>query len=84
MAEKYTPAQVGQHGDEENGYWLLIEDGVYDITKFMDEHPGGPKVLKRFAGKNATKAFWKYHSESVLKRYGAKYRIGHVAEAAKL
>lgn len=50
----------------------------------MDEHPGGDKVLKRFAGKNATKAFWKYHSESVLKRYGAKYKIGEVAEAAKL
>lgn len=50
----------------------------------MAEHPGGDKVLKRFAGKNATKAFWKYHSESVLKRYGAKYKIGEVGEAAKL
>lgn len=51
---------------------------------FMDEHPGGPKILKRFAGKNATKAFWKYHNESVLKKYGEKYKIGSVAEAAKL
>ncbi|PHH66712.1 hypothetical protein CDD80_917 [Ophiocordyceps camponoti-rufipedis] len=84
MSQKYTPAQVSQHGDDSSGYWLIIEDGVYDISNFIDEHPGGPKILKRFAGKNATKAFWKYHGENVLKRYGEKFRIGDVAEAAKL
>ncbi|KYK60318.1 cytochrome b5 [Drechmeria coniospora] len=82
--KKFTTADVGQHKDADNGYWLIVENGVYDLTKFMDEHPGGDKVLKRFAGKNATKAFWKYHSESVLERYGAKYKIGEVGEAAKL
>lgn len=50
----------------------------------MDEHPGGEKILKRFAGKNATKAFWKYHNESVLKKYGDKLKLGPVEEAAKL
>lgn len=50
----------------------------------MDEHPGGSKILKRFAGKNATKAFWKYHGETVLEKYGGKFKIGTVAEAAKL
>ncbi|KJZ79525.1 Putative cytochrome b5 [Hirsutella minnesotensis 3608] len=84
MSKKFTTAEVGQHKDDANGYWLIVENDVYDLTNFMDEHPGGPKILKRFAGKNATKAFWKYHSESVLKRYGAKYKIGEVGEAAKL
>lgn len=51
---------------------------------FLSEHPGGDRVLKRFAGKNATKAFWKYHGESVLKKYGGKFKIGSVDEAAKL
>src|SRR5687768_14196091 len=39
-------------------------------TEFADEHPGGSKILKRYAGKNATKPFWKYHSEQVLEKYG--------------
>lgn len=55
-----------------------------NVVEFLPEHPGGDRILKRFAGKNATKAFWKYHSESVLKKYGDKYKIGTVAEAAKL
>jgi cytochrome b involved in lipid metabolism len=54
------------------------------VTNFLEEHPGGAKILKRFAGKNATKAFWKYHNESVLKKYGDKYKIGAVGESAKL
>ncbi|PNY26236.1 cytochrome b5 [Tolypocladium capitatum] len=81
---KFSTADVASHRDEANGYWLIIENDVYDVSKFMSEHPGGDKVLKRFAGKNATKAFWKYHNESVLKRYGAKFKIGEVGEAAKL
>lgn len=84
MSQKYSPADVGQHKDDANGYWLIIENDVYDVSKFLDEHPGGAKILKRFAGKNATKAFWKYHSEAVLKRYAPKYKIGEVGEAAKL
>lgn len=54
------------------------------LIDFLEEHPGGEKILKRWAGRNATKPFWKYHGENVLKRYGAKLKIGSVAESAKL
>ncbi|KAM0461177.1 hypothetical protein ACHAPV_004493 [Trichoderma viride] len=85
MADKsFTTTDVSSHKDDANGYWLIIEDGVYDVSKFLDEHPGGSKILKRFAGKNATKAFWKYHGESVLEKYGGKFKIGTVKEAPKL
>jgi cytochrome b involved in lipid metabolism len=53
-------------------------------TAFVDEHPGGSKILKRVAGKDASKQFWKYHNESVLKKYGSKLQIGTVKDAAKL
>ena len=53
-------------------------------TDFVDEHPGGSKILKRVAGKDATKQFWKYHNESVLKKYGGNLKIGTVSEKAKL
>jgi len=54
------------------------------FTDFVDEHPGGAKILKRVAGKDATKQFWKYHNEGVLKKYSPQLMIGTVAEKAKL
>lgn len=33
-------------------------------------------VLQRVAGKDASKQFWKYHNESILKKYKAKLQIG--------
>jgi len=36
---------------------LTINNRVYDVSKFIDEHPGGEEVLKEQHGKNATNAF---------------------------
>lgn len=38
--------------------------------------PGGKKILTRVAGKDASKQFWKYHNEGVLKKYKAKLQVG--------
>ncbi|TLS30076.1 hypothetical protein PpBr36_03070 [Pyricularia pennisetigena] len=84
MSKTFTPADVAQHKDEKNGIYIIVDDGVYDITNFIDEHPGGPKILKRMAGKDATKAFWKYHSKHVLDKYAEKLKVGTVADKAKL
>jgi cytochrome b involved in lipid metabolism len=32
---------------------------VSRLIGFADEHPGGAKILKRAAGKDASKTFWK-------------------------
>ncbi|KAI9900006.1 hypothetical protein N3K66_004268 [Trichothecium roseum] len=82
--QSYTTAEIAKHKDEANGYWLIVDNDVYDVSNFLEEHPGGAKMLKRFAGKNATKSFWKYHNEHVLKKYGDKLKIGSVGESAKL
>ncbi|WQF88605.1 Putative cytochrome b5-like heme/steroid binding domain-containing protein [Colletotrichum destructivum] len=83
MSKTFTTQEVAQHKTDKD-MWIIVEDGVYDITAFQSEHPGGEKILKRFAGKNATKVFWKYHNEKVLEKYGGKLRIGTVGESAKL
>jgi hypothetical protein len=36
------------------------------------------------AGKDATKQFWKYHNDGVLKKYGSKLLVGTVKEGVKL
>jgi cytochrome b involved in lipid metabolism len=59
MSKVFTSKEVSEHKTVENGLWVVIDGGVYDLTQFINEHPGGPKILKRSAGKDASKSFWK-------------------------
>lgn len=43
---------------------MIIDGNVYDVTKFLDEHPGGDEVLLEQAGQDASDAFEEIgHSE---------------------
>jgi len=84
MSKSFSPADVASHKDGSSGMYIIIDENVYDVTGFIDEHPGGSKILKRVAGKDATKQFWKYHNEAVLKKYAPKLKVGTVEEKAKL
>jgi cytochrome b involved in lipid metabolism len=59
MSKSLSTKEVATHKSVENGLWIIIDNEVYDVTKFIDEHPGGPKILKRVGGKDASKQFWK-------------------------
>lgn len=37
---------------------------------------GGKKILQRVAGKDASKQFWKYHNDGILKKYQSKLLVG--------
>ncbi|EEP76040.1 ATP-dependent RNA helicase DHX8 [Uncinocarpus reesii 1704] len=59
MSKTFTPTEVAEHKTADKGLYIIVDSGVYDITNFVDEHPGGAKILKRVAGKDASKQFWK-------------------------
>ncbi len=48
--------EIGDHNSAED-CWVVIKRQVYDITKFLDEHPGGKDIILEYAGKDATEAF---------------------------
>lgn len=56
---QFTTADVASHNNADKGLYIIIDSNVYDVTNFIDEHPGGAKILKRVAGKDASKQFWK-------------------------
>ena len=39
-------------------------------------------VLQRVAGKDASKQFWKYHNESILKKYQKQLQVGSLNSKA--
>merc|ERR1711981_300532 len=56
MSELYTIDQVSHHNTE-NDCWMVINNKVLDVTKFLSEHPGGAEVLMDVAGKECTQEF---------------------------
>jgi L-lactate dehydrogenase (cytochrome) len=59
----------------QNDCWLQIEGYVYDISKFMNRHPGGNSPAL-YAGKDATKVFNTIHPKGVLEKIGKKFIVG--------
>eukprot|EP00617_Octactis_speculum_P027459 CAMPEP_0185771048 /NCGR_PEP_ID=MMETSP1174-20130828/62910_1 /TAXON_ID=35687 /ORGANISM="Dictyocha speculum, Strain CCMP1381" /LENGTH=72 /DNA_ID=CAMNT_0028456769 /DNA_START=6 /DNA_END=220 /DNA_ORIENTATION=- len=47
----FTRAQVATHTTLEDRIWVTYQDGVYDITEFIANHPGGSDKIRLAAGK---------------------------------
>ena len=45
-----------QHNTKED-CWIIIDNNVYDITKYIDSHPGGIDILLGYAGKDDDHGF---------------------------
>ncbi|PWN88910.1 putative cytochrome b5 [Acaromyces ingoldii] len=83
MSKTFEADEVKKHTSEQSA-WVVVDGGVYDVTSFLDDHPGGKKILLRNCGKDSSEAFWTYHSEKVLAKTAAKMKIGDLSPNAKL
>jgi cytochrome b involved in lipid metabolism len=59
MSKEFSAKEVGEHSTVDKGLYVIIDSNVYEMGSFIDEHPGGAKILKRVGGKDASKQFWK-------------------------
>ncbi|KAF6227035.1 hypothetical protein HO133_008476 [Letharia lupina] len=82
MSKIFSKDEVASHKTKDD-LWVIVDDDAYDLTKFQEEHPGGQKILQRVAGKDASKQFWKYHNESILKKYRAQLLVGSLDSKKK-
>ncbi|KXT10857.1 hypothetical protein AC579_1929 [Pseudocercospora musae] len=82
MSKSFSTADVAKHNKGDDLY-IIVDQDVYDLTKFQDDHPGGKKILQRVAGKDASKQFWKYHNESILKKFQPKLQVGSLDSKPK-
>ena len=42
MSKSFSVADVASHSKPDSLY-IIVDEDVYDLTKFQDEHPGGKK-----------------------------------------
>lgn len=64
-----TVEEVQKHTTLEEGVWVVINGKVYDLTEFMARHPGGPKIIMKYAGKDALAIFNKFHAPNFVEKY---------------
>merc|ERR1712004_489833 len=64
-----SSADVSKHNTDKD-CWVIVGDEVYDVTKFLPDHPGGKKAIMLNAGKDATEEFDMLHDRKVIKKYG--------------
>lgn len=82
-ATSYTKEEVAKHNTDKD-CWVILNDVAYDVTDFLDDHPGGKKAIMLYAGKDATKEFEMLHKPDILTKYAAEYKLGPVTGTAKM
>uniref|UniRef100_A0A2K5PAI0 Cytochrome b5 type B n=1 Tax=Cebus imitator TaxID=2715852 RepID=A0A2K5PAI0_CEBIM len=58
--------------------WLVIHGRVYDVTRFLNEHPGGEEVLLEQAGVDASESFEDVGHSSDAREMLKQYYIGDI------
>jgi len=58
--------------------WLAIDNKVYDVTKFLEEHPGGDDVMKESSGKDATEDFDDVGHSTQARKMLEEYYVGEL------
>lgn len=79
----YTMEDVRKHRTKETGIWLAISGRVYDITSFVDRHPGG-RIIETAYGRDASVLFETHHNliddPSGIVKTLQKYQIGVIKD----
>lgn len=65
---KLTGAEVAKHNSKDS-CWVIVHGKAYDVTEFLPEHPGGQKIILKYAGKDATEEFDPIHPRDTLDKY---------------
>ncbi|KAG9267150.1 cytochrome b5-like [Astyanax mexicanus] len=75
---KYYSLEEVQTHNMSKDTWLIIHDKVYDITRFLEEHPGGEEVLLEQAGADATESFEDVGHSTDAREMLQQYYIGEL------
>ena len=59
-ASGYTLSEVAKHSSNSN-CWTAINGEVYDVTPFIDQHPGGSGAILFLCGIDGSEAFNNQH-----------------------
>lgn len=74
-AENYTLDQVASHNSADSR-WSAIDGNVYDLTTWINRHPGGSKRIMGICGTDGTAKFNDEHGGGEVSGTLAQFKIG--------
>jgi len=81
---KLTSEEVKKH-DSGTSCWSIVYGNVFDLTKWIPKHPGGPAVIRAICGKDGTSAFEGQHAgQGKPANQLSNYYLGKLGESVKL
>eukprot|EP00656_Telonema_subtile_P044660 TRINITY_DN50921_c0_g1_i2.p1 TRINITY_DN50921_c0_g1~~TRINITY_DN50921_c0_g1_i2.p1 ORF type:complete len:327 (-),score=65.87 TRINITY_DN50921_c0_g1_i2:46-1026(-) len=75
----YTEEELALHNTDEDA-WTAINGKVYNMTPYMDFHPGGVHELMRGAGIDSTHLFDEFHAWVTADAFLEKCHVGFLAK----
>ncbi len=74
-----STSEVAQRNNAEAGYWLILDQVVYDLTEFAELHPGGRTIVRAYAGIDAGHGYARAHAgQPDVDAMREMYRIGRI------
>jgi cytochrome b involved in lipid metabolism len=72
--------EVAENNTQES-CWAVMDDTVYDLTGWIDQHPGGPERIEQLCGTDATDAFDRQHGgQDTPEGQLSEFEIGSLEE----
>lgn len=79
----YSKLQLESHNKEDDVWVSLYHRKIYNVTSFLEEHPGGSELIMDYAGKDITDILADEishtHSETTYEILDENYLIGYLA-----
>jgi cytochrome b involved in lipid metabolism len=75
--KEFSLEEIAKHNKKDD-LWIAVKGIVMDVSKWTDEHPGGPQALFSHMGKDATEEFEMLHDDEVIPKYAPEIVIGKV------
>ena len=75
--KEYTMKEVALHNAPPS-IWSVYNGAVYDITMYVNCHPGGAKMLEKVYGKDMTGLFNRFHGYINIDNVIGPLKIGYI------
>lgn len=81
--KRFTREEIQNRNSKQDAVFI-INNEVYNVTSFLDDHPGGHEVLLNVAGKDASEDFDDVGHSTDAKEMMKKYIIGELVDEDKV